>query len=361
MQPEIQAFIQQIIPRTTGAGSAGPPPAEGSGSLPTGGPDPPPDPASLQFFPVGGGSINSTYRILAKDAGQPAAGKTQATKGNTQAAANDRQAPTDSRQKAADGRQAINTSRQWFCKINDAAPFPGLFAKERDGLAILRAQHIIRVPAVVACETVATTGGAKQVLILEWIEPGARTGSFWRLFGEQLARLHQVTWDSFGLGDDNYMGALPQSNHPLQNWVDFFIQQRLTPQIRLAAAKGLLGHDAIRQFERLYQALPGIFPDTAPSLLHGDLWSGNFLCDREGQPVLIDPAVYFGHPGMDLAMTTLFGGFERGFYESYAYYSPFPANYREQWDICNLYPLLIHLNLFGKSYLGSILDTIQPF
>jgi protein-ribulosamine 3-kinase len=332
MQPEILAFIQQIVPGTTGSGSAGP----------------------LQFFPVGDGSINSTYQIQAKVAGQPAAGKRQATKGNWQAA-------TDNRQAATGSRQPVSATRQWFCKINDAAPFPGLFAKERDGLAILGAQHIIRVPAVVACETIATTDGTKQVLILEWIEPSVRTEGFWRLFGEQLARLHQVSWDSFGLDDDNYMGALPQCNHPSQGWVDFFIQQRLAPQIRLAAKKGLLGNDAIRQFERLYKALPGIFPDTAPSLLHGDLWSGNFLCDREGQPVLIDPAVYFGHPGMDLAMTTLFGGFERGFYESYAYYSPFPANYREQWDICNLYPLLIHLNLFGKSYLGAILDTIQPF
>jgi protein-ribulosamine 3-kinase len=278
---------------------------------------------------------------------KPSADKRQATKGNPQA--------------TTEGGQAAKSPGQWFCKINDAALYPGLFAKERDGLALLGAQHAIRVPAVIACETIATSEGPKQVLVMEWIEPGVRTEGFWRLFGEQLARLHQVTQDSFGLSDNNYMGALPQDNELSPNWVDFFIQQRLAPQIRLAADRGLLGQEVIRQFERLYKVLPGIFPDVAPSLLHGDLWSGNFLCDTEGQPVLVDPAVYFGHRGMDLAMTTLFGGFERGFYESYAYYSPFPANYREQWDICNLYPLLIHLNLFGKSYLGSILDTIQTF
>jgi fructosamine kinase len=228
--------------------------------IPTGSPLP------LQFYPVGGGSINAAYRIRAKDDGQPSkdkrpmnkpsADKRQATKGNPQA--------------TTEGGQAAKSPGQWFCKITDAALYPGLFAKERDGLALLGAQHAIRVPAVIACETIATSEGPKQVLVMEWIEPGVRTEGFWRLFGEQLARLHQVTQDPFGLSDNNYMGVLPQDNDLSSNWVDFFIQQRLTPQIRLAANKGLLGQEVIRQFERLYKVLPGIFPDVAPSLLHGD-------------------------------------------------------------------------------------------
>ena len=95
--------------------------------------------------------------------------------------------------------------------------------------------------------------------------------------------------------------------------------------------------------------------------MHGDLWSGNFLCDTAGQPVLIDPAVYFGHRHMDLALTTLFGGFEPAFYEAYNDIYPFPKNYLQQWEIANLYPLLIHLNLFGLSYKGNILHTIRRF
>jgi len=95
--------------------------------------------------------------------------------------------------------------------------------------------------------------------------------------------------------------------------------------------------------------------------LHGDLWSGNFLCKENSELVLIDPAVYFGHRSIDLAMTTLFGGFHKTFYESYHYHFSFPDNYREQWEICNLYPLLIHLNLFGKNYLADILHTIERF
>jgi fructosamine-3-kinase len=302
---------------------------------------------------VGGGSINATYRLITKD------------------------------------------NRQWFCKINDSSPFPDFFEKERKGLERLRREEICRIPAVVAHET----SGGTQVLILEWIDQGPVTGDFWSSFGEQLARLHRVSSASYGWEVDNYIGSLPQQNThlpakdgqsppyyqhdqsqhpshqhptfqeqsqlqvrpPITMWTDFFIRCRLEPQIRLASTKGLLPAAALRQFERLYTALPAIFPEEAPSLLHGDLWSGNFLCDEHSQPVLIDPAVYFGHRSMDLAMTTLFGGFEPAFYDAYHYHFPFPPNYREQWEIANLYPLLVHLNLFGKSYLGNILHTIQRF
>ena len=273
------------------------------------------------LYPVEGGSINAAYRITTKN------------------------------------------NAQWFSKINDSTAFPDLLEKESRGLDFLRMQSIFRIPAVVACETARGT----QILLLEWINQGPATTAFWHLFGEQLARLHQVSAEfpsataTFGLSWNNYMGALPQSNTPSLQWVDFFIQQRLDPQLRLAAEKGLLAPAALRSFERLYRVLPDIFGEEAPSLLHGDLWSGNFLCDDKSRPVLIDPAVYFGHRSIDLAMTTLFGGFDPAFYQAYAYHFPFPVNYREQWEICNLYPLLIHLNLFGKSYSGSILNTIQRF
>jgi fructosamine-3-kinase len=107
--------------------------------------------------------------------------------------------------------------------------------------------------------------------------------------------------------------------------------------------------------------LPEFFPNGNLCLLHGDLWSGNFLCDKAGMPVLIDPAVYYGYAAVDLAMTTLFGGFDSAFYDSYNQLLPFPANHRRQWEICNLYPLLIHLNLFGRGYLQSIVSTIQYY
>lgn len=269
---------------------------------------------SLKFTPVGGGSINDTYRV---DAG----------------------------------------NNRYFCKINSHSKFPGLFESERQGLELLKAQNVIRIPAVIG----STVAEDSQVLVLEWIEQGMRTANFWKLFGEQLAALHAVQEESFGLETDNYMGALVQYNQPYKDWNEFFIHRRLDPQIKLALDAGLLSKQEAHQFENLYQKLPGIFPPTQPSLLHGDLWSGNFLCDDKGRPVLIDPAVYYGHPAIDLAMTTLFGGFDKAFYESYNHFVPFPPNYPEQWEVCNLYPLLIHLNLFGESYKSAILHTIRRY
>jgi len=252
----------------------------------------------------------------------------------------------------------INTNTQtFFCKLNDQAALPGMFEAEQNGLALLASQQVIRIPRVIANEQISGT----QILILEWIEQGLRSDSFWDTFGRQLAALHHVEHSRFGLTANNYMGALPQSNAPCDNWMDFFIHQRLQPQIKLALDHKLLEPSHVKQFEKLYQQLGVIFPVEPPVLLHGDLWSGNFLCDEKSKPVLIDPAVYYGHRSMDMAMTTLFGGFDARFYESYNYHFPLPANYRQQWEVCNLYPLLIHLNLFGKSYLADILNTIRQY
>jgi protein-ribulosamine 3-kinase len=270
---------------------------------------------AVQFSPVGGGSINQTFRVH------------------------------------------TNTQAQYFCKLNSAKKFPGLFRCEQQGLELLGKQQVMRVPAVIACmET-----GEHQVLLLEWIEQGIKTEAFWRLFGKELAALHQVTSDQFGLNSNNYMGALPQHNHPSDNWCNFFATRRLEPQVRMAVDSGLLPTAYIPRFDNLYSKLPVIFPVEPPALLHGDLWSGNYLCDAQGRPVLIDPAVYYGHSSVDMAMTTLFGGFDEPFYEAYRYYRPLPANYREQWEIANLYPLLIHLNLFGAGYLADIVHTLRRF
>ena len=232
-----------------------------------------------------------------------------------------------------------------------------MFEKEKSGLQLLSSQKIIRVPTVIGT----FIENDYQFLLLEWIDQGQRSDRFWAFFGEQLAALHSIPCSYAGLQEDNYMGALPQVNHPSPNWIDFFIRQRLEPQIKLAIDAKLLPSQHQKQFDGLCKELPGIFPMNNLCLLHGDLWSGNFLCDHSGMPVLIDPAVYYGHPSIDLGMTTLFGGFDPLFYESYNHQIPFPSNYRKQWEICNLYPLLIHLNLFGKGYLQSIISTIQYY
>ena len=248
-------------------------------------------------------------------------------------------------------------NRQWFCKFNDSPQFPDLFVKEAGGLTALAGHSPFRIPAIVA----SMRFKSHQALVLEWIDQETPAPAFWALFGEQLARLHRVTRPEFGLDEDNYIGALPQDNTPTEHWPEFFIRHRLEPQVRLAADRGLLNDTAIDRFRRLYLRLPDLFPPEPPALLHGDLWNGNFLCDTAGRPVLIDPAVYYGHRSMDLAMTTLFGGFDRAFYEAYAWHYPLPPDHHRQWAVCNLYPLLVHLNLFGGGYLSNILHTIKDF
>ncbi|HET6995923.1 MAG TPA: fructosamine kinase family protein, partial [Chitinophagaceae bacterium] len=148
---------------------------------------------------------------------------------------------------------------------------------------------------------------------------------------------------------------------PAAEWPSFFVRHRLQPQIDMAISRQLLQKSHSVAFDSLFLKISSVFEAGKPSLLHGDLWGGNFMCDQRSLPVLIDPAVYFGHRSMDLAMTTLFGGFDRSFYESYNYHFPLPSNYDEQWEICNLYPLLIHLNLFGSSYLPQITTTLNKF
>jgi len=269
----------------------------------------------IYFGSVGGGCINETYRI---DFG----------------------------------------NQHFFCKINSAVKFPQLFQKESNGLKLIAQQNVIEVPDVIDCfET-----NGQQVLLLEWINEGERSGKFWKKFGEQLAALHGISNEYFGLNEDNYMGSVPQSNKPADNWIDFFIQQRLQPLINKCLSQNLLSPKHQTQFENLYKQLPSIFDsEQKPSLLHGDLWSGNFMCNGNSEPVLIDTAVYFGHPSVDLGMTTLFGGFRSAFYEAYDYHSPFHSNYKEQWQVCNVYPLLIHLLLFGRSYLSQIETVLRPY
>jgi fructosamine-3-kinase len=251
----------------------------------------------------------------------------------------------------------INRRDNFFCKINVVEKFPSLFLKEKHGLELLSSYKVIRVPKVYGV----ITFNDHQALLIEWIEEGPRNEKFWKNFGEQIAGLHSITATSFGLDEDNYMGALHQYNSRNSSWVDFFINQRLEPQLKLAKEQNLISPVHLRKFQKLYTRMPSIFPQEPPCLVHGDLWSGNFLCDTFQQPVLLDPAVYFGHRAIDLGMSTLFGGFHKSFYDAYSYKSPFTSNFSEQWEICNLYPLLIHLNLFGTSYLKRILSAINQY
>lgn len=250
-----------------------------------------------------------------------------------------------------------NGEETYFCKVNSATKFPQLFQGEKRGLELIEGQGILRTPRVLGL----VEKDERQLLLMEWIEPGERTTAFWTRFGEQLAQLHRITREQHGLEEDNYMGSVPQRNTPATSWTAFFREHRLVPLVEECRRRNLLHSRHEQSFEKLYQRLRGIFEEEKPSLLHGDLWSGNFMCDANSRPVLIDPAVYFGHRSMDLGMTTLFGGFRQPFYEAYHHHYPFPSNYEEQWSVCNLYPLLIHLLLFGSSYRGQVEEIIERY
>jgi fructosamine-3-kinase len=246
---------------------------------------------------------------------------------------------------------------RYFLKTNSADRYPSMFAAEADGLRRLREAGPLRVPKVIA------TGEDHDdsYLLLEWVESGTKGPGFWAEFGRGLAQLHRHTQEHFGLQHDNYIGSLVQRNKQERDWPSFLIHQRLEPQLKVARDHKRVKAGMAFRFERLYRQLDKLFPPEPPALLHGDLWSGNFLCDPESRPVLIDPAVYYGHREMDLAMTRLFGGFDAEVYNAYHSEWPLEKGWEERVDLCNLYPLMVHVNLFGGNYADQVEGILRRF
>jgi protein-ribulosamine 3-kinase len=243
----------------------------------------------------------------------------------------------------------------FFLKYNDAAAFPKMFEAEATGLRLLRSANALPVP------TVHFHGEANgySFLLLEWIDSDRRIKNFWEDFGTSLAKLHNVQSEQFGLDHDNYIGSLAQSNTQHADWKSFFLNERIQPQLKTAREKGLVDSSITKQFENFFNRFEEIIPAANPSLLHGDLWSGNFLVGNSGKAALIDPAVYFGHREMDLAMTKLFGGFDPEFYNAYDEAFPLEKGLEKRADIHNLYPLLVHVNLFGGGYVQQVKTVLN--
>lgn len=248
-------------------------------------------------------------------------------------------------------------SLKYLVKINDCNTFPGMFKAEAEGLDTIRKTQTIAVPEVIFYGDFEK----ESFLVLEWIDnkrPSTR-GSV--LLGEQLAKMHQYTANEFGAGADNYMGSLAQSNRSHKSWSEFFIEERLKPIIKIGLSKGLINNQDTDEFHQLYGRLPSLFEEEKPSLIHGDLWSGNYLVSTEDKPYLIDPTITYGNREFDIAMTSLFGGFSNEFYEAYQYHFPLQQGWQQRIDLWNLYPLLIHLNLFGVSYVGQVRDCLRQY
>jgi fructosamine-3-kinase len=257
---------------------------------------------------------------------------------------------------------SINTCYYWpagpgpmFVKVGPRASDTA-FTAEADGLRELHAARALRVPQVLASGVVSATA----FLALEWIEPGAADAAGERRLGEGLAALHAVTAPRFGWRRDNTIGRTPQANAWSADWVEFFRERRLRPQLALGERQGFPRRLSERG-ARLLEALPALLEGHRPraSLLHGDLWGGNWLATAAGEPVIFDPAVYYGDRETDLALTHLFGGFGAGFYRAYEGAAPLPVGAALRVELYNLYHVLNHANLFGGGYAAQAQSTID--
>lgn len=238
-------------------------------------------------------------------------------------------------------------------KINDKTRYPNIFSAEAKGLELLKSSKSFLIPEVI------DTGEIDNhtYLLMTYIESGKPDKNFTIQFASDLAKMHRCTQDRFGLGYNNYIGSLPQFNSFFDDADEFYVTQRLEPQLKLAREKGY----RFENLEVFYKNISIEIPNEKPSLIHGDLWAGNYLISQDGFPVLIDPAVSFACREMDLAMMKLFGRFDSAIFRIYNDIFPLGEDWEKRTDIWQLYYLLTHLNLFGSSYLDSTKTIIKRY
>ncbi len=244
------------------------------------------------------------------------------------------------------------TGQSFFLKVNSSAP-ADMFTREAEGLDALRVQDGPAVPQPLL--------HGPDFLLMEDLSPAPRARGYWESFGLKLAALHAHTAERFGFHSDNYIGSTPQPNPWTDDGFAFFSQHRLVYMARLAFDRGLLDISLVQQVERLAAQLAERVPVQPPSLIHGDLWSGNAITDARGGPAIIDPAAHYGWAEAELAMTTLFGSFPAVFYRAYESVRPLETGYRRRFPIYNLYHLLNHVYIFGRGYLGQVQTILRRF
>ena len=243
---------------------------------------------------------------------------------------------------------------EFVIKINLSNRFPTMFEKEKRGLEIL-SHSTFKIPKPIAFGTLENF----DYLVLEYIQPGSSIN--WEIFGFKLAQLHKIAHSQFGLDHNNYIGSLEQNNNYKSTWEEFYSNFRLLPLTEKARDKQLILKSDVNKIEKLCLKLNELIPNTKPSLIHGDLWSGNLISDKNNEPVLIDPAVYYAHPEMDWAMLSLFGNYPTIAIEKYNEINPIEKDFEKRKEIHQLYPLLVHLILFGKGYYRSVMSIIEKF
>lgn len=245
----------------------------------------------------------------------------------------------------------------YFLKANDKASALKMFQQEAIALQTISKTKTIKSPQVIQVASFEN----QSYILMEYVESKTPSNQDMALFGEQLAHLHLTHSDAFGFDTDNFIGSLPQSNKKHSVWLDFYIEERLVPQLKIAIQRQLLSPAEVPDLTAMKLKTADIFKDVQPSLLHGDLWSGNYLISKDGTPYLIDPATYFGHSEVDIAMSLLFGGFGDSFYQAYHTVIQKETHTKARIELYQLYYLLVHLNLFGSSYYNSVKRIISKY
>lgn len=252
----------------------------------------------------------------------------------------------------------LDDKRNLFLKINHSHP-ADMFRKEANGLKELLKSSVINIPKVIAVDD--------SFILLEYMEASAKQRNFFEDFGRSFAQMHKFSSDSFGFYEDNYIGSTKQINIPGENeknnWTSFYFNKRIFFQFKLAEKNGYVTDDLRKGISFLEDNIEKILSgsEEPPSILHGDLWGGNYMVNENGNVCLIDPAVYYGHREADLAMTKLFGGFSESFYTSYNETYPLKEGYNFRENIYKLYHVLNHLNLFGSSYYLQSISLIKSY
>lgn len=245
--------------------------------------------------------------------------------------------------------------RSYFIKCNEnvASHF---FEVEAEGLKLIQNTGVIKVPEVYHYDI--PQKGEKAALVMEWIEPGSDSSATASNFGRQLAEMHNNTSEKYGYGKPTFVGELDQPNEWCTTWTSYYSHYRLGKQLEIGRFKGTITGQRQERLEELIKRLTNFIPDRPKaSLLHGDLWGGNWMVDQDGKPVLIDPSILYGDHAFELAFTELFGGFPHAFYEAYNVQYPLPYDYEDTKPVYQLFYLLVHLNIFGESY-GPPVDRI---
>ena len=246
---------------------------------------------------------------------------------------------------------------KYFLKINNAVQYPGRFLKEANGLDTLRKCPSLLLPKVIKHGTLEDV----QYLLLEWMDEGTPAADAQHDLGSNIARMHQTSQEYFGFTEDNYIGSIPQKNTPTETWSDFYTQCRILPLVKILADTNVFSKADVAQATSFCTSVGKIFPIETPSILHGDLWGGNYLIASSGYASLIDPAVYFGHREMDIGMTRLFGGFSNDFYTGYNEVFPLEKGWEKRLPFTQLYPLLVHAVLFGGHYVNNVRTILKQF